>query len=216
VVHGVLHLLGMDHAVDAEANGWSVLERTLLARYHQPTRIRAGRPGRRRDAGADGGTRPRRDRRQRFRSVDALLIALIVVLLLVVGLLALAETSLVRTSRVEGQGPPSTTGVGEPASWCAWSNTRAILEPGPAPLLICQLVSATWSDVRCMAGGHRVEGRPSFEVVVSSSSSRRVPKNWAVHNPSALALFSAPIVAAIVRFPLVRAVSSVLIGWPTS
>jgi probable rRNA maturation factor len=39
VVHGVLHLLGMDHAVDAEAERMERLERTLLARYHQPTRI---------------------------------------------------------------------------------------------------------------------------------------------------------------------------------
>jgi CBS domain containing-hemolysin-like protein len=39
-----------------------------------------------------------------------------------------------------------------------------------------------------------------------------VPKNWAVHNPERAALFSAPIVSSVVRFPPVRFVSSLLIG----
>jgi len=35
VVHGLLHLLGMDHEVEAEAEQMEGLERKLLARYHQ-------------------------------------------------------------------------------------------------------------------------------------------------------------------------------------
>jgi probable rRNA maturation factor len=35
VVHGLLHLLGMDHQEDAEAERMEQLERTLLARYRQ-------------------------------------------------------------------------------------------------------------------------------------------------------------------------------------
>ncbi len=35
VVHGLLHLLGMDHEVEAEAERMEELERTLLARYHR-------------------------------------------------------------------------------------------------------------------------------------------------------------------------------------
>jgi probable rRNA maturation factor len=35
VVHGCLHLLGMDHQVEAEAERMEALERQLLARYHQ-------------------------------------------------------------------------------------------------------------------------------------------------------------------------------------
>ena len=34
VVHGLLHLLGMDHKVDVEAEAMERLERALLARYH--------------------------------------------------------------------------------------------------------------------------------------------------------------------------------------
>jgi probable rRNA maturation factor len=37
VVHGLLHLLGLDHQVEAEAERMEALERRLLARFHQPT-----------------------------------------------------------------------------------------------------------------------------------------------------------------------------------
>jgi len=36
VVHGLLHLLGLDHQVEAEAERMEALERRLLARYHRP------------------------------------------------------------------------------------------------------------------------------------------------------------------------------------
>lgn len=36
VVHGLLHLLGMDHQEDAEAERMERLERQLLARFHRP------------------------------------------------------------------------------------------------------------------------------------------------------------------------------------
>ena len=51
-----------------------------------------------------------------------------------------------------------------------------------------------------------------FEVVVIFVLGEAVPKNWAVHNPERAALFSAPLVSAVVRFPPVRIVSGVLIG----
>jgi probable rRNA maturation factor len=36
VVHGLLHLLGMDHEEDAEAERMEALEQELLARYYRP------------------------------------------------------------------------------------------------------------------------------------------------------------------------------------
>jgi probable rRNA maturation factor len=42
VVHGLLHLLGMDHKVDADAERMERLERTLLARYHQGVAVDRG------------------------------------------------------------------------------------------------------------------------------------------------------------------------------
>ena len=36
LVHGILHLMGMDHVDDAEANEMERRERELLAQYHRP------------------------------------------------------------------------------------------------------------------------------------------------------------------------------------
>ena len=51
-----------------------------------------------------------------------------------------------------------------------------------------------------------------FEIIVIFVLGEAVPKNWAVHHPERAALFSAPLVSAIVRFPPVRMVSGALIG----
>jgi probable rRNA maturation factor len=37
VVHGLLHLLGMDHVIDAEAEAMEALERQLLSTFYQAT-----------------------------------------------------------------------------------------------------------------------------------------------------------------------------------
>ena len=81
-------------------------------------------------------------------------------------------------------------------------------------VLICQLVSATLVGVVAahLLGGIGVLVGAAFEVVVIFVFFEAVPKNWAVHNPERAALFSAPIVTALVRFPPIRAVSSLLIG----
>jgi len=53
VVHGLLHLLGLDHQVDAEAERMEAMERQLLARFHHGTGGPAG--GAASDGGAPGG-----------------------------------------------------------------------------------------------------------------------------------------------------------------
>lgn len=45
IVHGVLHLLGHDHAGPLESLWMKRRTRTLLARLHRPVRIRLGAPG---------------------------------------------------------------------------------------------------------------------------------------------------------------------------
>jgi CBS domain containing-hemolysin-like protein len=51
-----------------------------------------------------------------------------------------------------------------------------------------------------------------FEVTVIFVLAEAVPKNWAVQHPDRAALFAAPIVTALIRFPPVRLLSGVLIG----
>jgi probable rRNA maturation factor len=57
IVHGLLHLLGMDHEDDAEAAKMERLERKLLARFHTPGTAPLDAPGTDAvDAGADAGS----------------------------------------------------------------------------------------------------------------------------------------------------------------
>jgi putative hemolysin len=81
-------------------------------------------------------------------------------------------------------------------------------------VLICQLISATLVGVLAerWLGGLGVVVATVFEIVVIFVLGEAVPKNWAVHHPERAALFSAPLVAALVRFWPVRMVSGALIG----
>jgi magnesium and cobalt exporter, CNNM family len=149
-----------------------------------------------------------------FRAVDWLLIAVILVLLAVSGLLALAETSLVRTSRVKAKSLLDQHRRGASRLVRLVEHPEQFLNAVLLLVLICQLVSATLVGVLAeqWLGPIGVVVATVFEVVVIFVIFEAVPKNWAVHNPERAALFSAPLVTAIVRFPLVRAVSGVLIG----
>ena len=139
-----------------------------------------------------------------FRAVDWLLIAVILVLLAVSGLLALAETSLVRTSRVKAKALLDEHRRGARQLVRLVEHPEQFLNPVLLLVLICQLVSATLVGVLAS----RVVGRARaswsatvFEVVVIFVIFEAVPKNWAVHNPERAALFSAPLVTAVVALP---------------
>lgn len=149
-----------------------------------------------------------------FRAVDWVLVAVIVVLLGASGLLALAETSLVRTSRVKAKSLLDDGRRGARPLVRLVEHPERFLNPVLLLVLVCQLVSATLVGVLASAwlGALGVVAGVVFEVVVIFVLFEAVPKNWAVHNPERAALLSAPIVSAVVAFPLVRAVSAVLIG----
>jgi putative hemolysin len=149
-----------------------------------------------------------------FRAVDWLLIAIIVVLLVVSGVLALAETSLVRTSTVKATALADEGRRGARPLRRLVEHPERFLNPVLLLVLVCQLVSATLVGVVSSAlfGAAGVAIGTAFEVVVIFVLFEAVPKNWAVQHPERAALFSAPVVEAIVRFPPIRAVSAVLIG----
>ncbi len=149
-----------------------------------------------------------------FRSVDWLLLAVIVVLLVVSGVFALAETSLVRTTRVKARALLDDRRRGARQLVRLVERPEQFLNPVLLLVLVCQLVSATLVGVLASAwlGALGIAVGTVFEVVVIFVLFEAVPKNWAVHHPERAALLTAPIVAAVVRFPLVRGVSWVLIG----
>jgi putative hemolysin len=151
---------------------------------------------------------------QGFRAVDWLLLAVIVVLLAVSGVFALAETSLVRTGLVKAKSLEDDHRRGARQLVRLVEHPERFLNPVLLLVLICQLVSATLVGILAdqWLGPIGVVVATVFEVVVIFVLFEAVPKNWAVHNPERAALFSAPIVSAVVRFPPVRAVSVVLIG----
>jgi putative hemolysin len=142
------------------------------------------------------------------------LVVLIVVLLAGSGVLALAETSLVRTSRVKAKALSDDGRHGARALARLVERPERFLNPVLLLVLVCQLISATLIGVLAAQwfGALGVLFATIFEVVVVFVFFEAVPKNWAVRNPERAALFSAPMVEALVRFPPVRVTSSALIG----
>ena len=149
-----------------------------------------------------------------FHLADGLLLGAVVVLLVVSGILALAETSLVRTSRVKARALLDQKRRGSRPLVTLVEAPERFLNPVLLLVLVCQLVSATMVGIVAdhWIGPLGVLVATVFEIVVIFVLFEAVPKNWAVHNPERAALFSAPLVAAVVRFPPVRAASRVLIG----
>jgi putative hemolysin len=149
-----------------------------------------------------------------FRAVDWFLIAAIAVLLGFSGVLALAETSLVGTTRAKAKALLDSHRHGARQLVRLVEHPEQFLNAILLLVLICQLVSATLVGVLAAHwfGPFGVVVATVFEVVVIFVFFEAAPKNWAVHNSERAALFSAPVVTRVVRFPPVRAVSFVLIG----
>ena len=149
-----------------------------------------------------------------FKSSDIALLIVIVVLLAASGMLALAETSLVRMSRIKAKAMADERRRGARQLARLIEQPEKFLNPILLLVLICQLVSATLVGVVAehILGGIGVLAGAVFEVVVIFVFFEAVPKNWAVHNPERAALLSAPIVSTVVRFPPIHFVSSLLIG----
>ena len=149
-----------------------------------------------------------------FHTEDAVLVVVIIVLLAASGILALAETSLVRMNRIKAKAMVDEKRRGARQLARLVEQPAQFLNPILLLVLICQLVSATLVGVVAehILGGIGVLVGAAFEVIVIFVFFEAVPKNWAVHNPERAALFSAPLVTAVVRFPPIRFVSSLLIG----
>ena len=149
-----------------------------------------------------------------FHAVDAILIVVIALLLAASGVLAMAETSLVRTNRVKAKSLVDQKRRGARQLARLVENPANFLNPVLLLVLICQLVSASLVGIVAshLFGALGVFLAIVFEVVVIFVFFEAVPKNWAVQNSERAALLSAPIVSSLIRFPPIRWLSSLLIG----
>ena len=149
-----------------------------------------------------------------FQATDAILIVIIAVLLGASGVLAMAETSLVRTSKIKAKSLVDDKRHGARTLAKLVENPSNFLNPILLLVLVCQLVSATLVGIvtEHVFGPWGVVLGIVFEVVVIFVFFEAVPKNWAVMNPDRAALLSAPLVSAVIRFPPIKWLSQLLNG----
>ena len=128
--------------------------------------------------------------------VDVILVVIILILLFGSGALAMAETSLVRMSRVKARSLEDDGRRGSQALVSLVEKPEKFLNPVLLLVLVCQLVSATLIGILAneWLGAWGVVAATAFEVVVIFVFFEAVPKNWAVQHPERAALASAPVV----------------------
>jgi CBS domain containing-hemolysin-like protein len=128
--------------------------------------------------------------------------------------LALAETGLTRMNRVKAgalaeegkRGSRQLSRLAEhPEQW---------LNPLLLLLLTCHLIASSLLTILAERhfGAAGVAVGLFGEVVVIFVFAEAIPKTWALQNPERSALLSAPFIAALVNFPLLRLIARGLIG----
>ncbi len=141
-----------------------------------------------------------------WRSSDTYASIAIVVLIAFSSFIALAETSLTRVSKVKAAALVEQRRRG--------ANVLARLIEKPSDFLnailltglVSQLIAATLVGIVAdrIFGALGVVVAVVFEVIFIFIVAEALPKNYAVHHPETSALFSAPLISAIVKFPLIR------------
>ena len=196
VVHGTLHLLGWDHEAPTRPTAWRRASATCC-----------GRTGRRRGRGGDRTSR---------RSARATQHARVIIVLL------LAARGSSRSPRRASCGPRRSRRArceerprkGARRLERLVEHPEGFLNPVLLLVLVCQLVAATLVGVLAARWFHSIGIviATVFEVVVVFVVFEAIPKNYAVRHPDRAALFAAPVVYAVTRFPPVRWLSSMLVG----
>jgi putative hemolysin len=149
----------------------------------------------------------------RFSAGDGILLVVVILLLGASAVLALAETSLVRTSRAKALALEDERHHGARQLVRLVEHPETFLNGVLLVVLICQLVTATLVGLLAdhWFGSWGVFVALFFEIVVIFVLAEAIPKNYAVRNPNRSALFSAPFVSVVVRFWPVRMMSIALV-----
>ncbi|MGH9149795.1 MAG: hemolysin family protein [Acidimicrobiales bacterium] len=147
-------------------------------------------------------------------TATTLLVVTIGWLVLAAGFLALAETSLTRISRVKAQAMVEEGQRGAARLARLVEHPEQFLNPILLMVLACHLVAATLVGVLAERsfGPVGVAVATAAEVVVIFVLAEAAPKTWAVQHPERAALFSAPLVAAVVNIWPIRLLARLLIG----
>jgi len=149
-----------------------------------------------------------------FTGADGALLVAVFILIAGSAVLSLAETGLTRTSRARAKSLEDAGQRGARSLRRLVEEPEAFLAPILLLVLLCQLVAATLVGVIAaqVFGPIGVAVATAFEVAVIFVFSEAVPKQWAVRHSDRAAIFAAPLVTTLVRFPPTRFVSGALIG----
>ncbi len=149
--------------------------------------------------------------------VDWGMMAAVVVLVVTSAVLALAETSLVRTSRAKALALRDEGRRGARQLLRLVERPERFLSAVLLLVLVSQLVVATLVGILAFRwfGGWGVALSTVFEVIVLFVVGEALPKNWAIQNPDRSALLVAPLVDAVVAMWPIRMVSQGLVALGT-
>jgi CBS domain containing-hemolysin-like protein len=149
-----------------------------------------------------------------FGAADGGLLAAVIVLIGLSAVLALAETSLVRTGQARARALEEQRRLGAKSLRRLVEHPEHFLAPLLLLVLVCQLVAASLVGVEAarLFGALGVAVAIVFEVIVIFVFAEAIPKQWAVLHADRASLFAAPFVTTLVNFPPVRVVAALLIG----
>ncbi len=148
-----------------------------------------------------------------WQATDTLTVIVVTMLIAISGFIAMAETALTRITKVKAAAMIDQERRGAKVLARLISHPTAYLNAILLTGLVSQLVAATLIGVIAerLFGTLGVTVAIIFETVVIFMLAEAIPKNFAVRHAESSALFSAPIVSALVKFPLVR-VASWIVG----
>ena len=148
-----------------------------------------------------------------WQATDTITVIVVAFLIAISGFIAMAETSLTRITRVKAAAMVDQGRRGAKVLAKLIAHPTAFLNAILLTGLVSQLVAATLVGVVAerLFGTLGITVAIVFETIVIFILAEALPKNMAVRHTEKAALFSAPIVAGLVKFPLVR-LSSWIIG----
>ena len=149
-----------------------------------------------------------------MNSTQTLMLLAVIALILMAAFLAMAETSLTRTSRVKALTLVEENRRGANALLRLVEHPEQFLNPILLLVLLCHLVAATLVGIlaKDLFGALGVAVAAAVEVVVIFVLAEALPKTYAVQHADRASLVVAPLVSLIVRIPGVRLLSRALIG----